>query len=67
MDITEEYINMCEKAFKDIRFLPDNGCPSQFATKDRMQWYGHALLLSSAESDHTKTNDSITGEIYGQD
>ena len=67
MDTSEMYIKMCEKAFKDIGFLPDNGCPSQFATKDRMQWYGNALLLTSADSARTKTDDSITGEVYRQD
>ena len=67
MDNTELYIKMCDKAFKYIGFLPDNGCPSQFDTKDRMQWYGHSLLLSSSDSDICRANEQITGQIYRQD
>jgi hypothetical protein len=67
MDTSETYIKMCEKAFKDIGFLPDNGCPSQFITKDRLQWFDNALLLSNADYESQRTDGHIIGEVYRQD
>lgn len=67
MDTSGAYIKMCEKAFKDIGISPDNGCPSQFITKDRMQWPDGALLLSGSEYEVRKRDPNIIGQLYRQD
>lgn len=62
MDISKEYIKMCEKAFKYLGILPDGGCPSQFSLKGDSR-----LLLSSAEWTEKFDKPSVAGQIYRQD